>query len=368
MLSKAISKKFFYSALSRASFSTADGNISTPIAQRPGIGKEKNVTVIPGIGIGPEVTGAVQRIFKAAVCPIKFETLNDFSIDNIDKPEMNATLRKNETILLGSISKRSGEKYKDTTRIYKELGLFANLTYAKSLPNVNTRHQNVDICVLRENTEGEYSGVEHEVYPGVVESLKIVTKTASDKIANYAFEFAYVSGRKKVTAVHKANIMKLCDGLFLESCREVAEKYPFIQYEEMIIDNTCMQLVKNPWRFDVMVMPNLYGTIVSNTVAGICGGPGMTCGANIGDKYTIFEQGTRHSGIDIAGKNVANPTALILSSIMMLKHLGLPKFATDIERALDKTYRDGKVRTQDIGGNNSLDQFVDAVIGNLQKS
>jgi len=368
MLSKAISKRFFYSSLPRAHFSSTEGLISTPIAQRPGVGKDRTVTVIPGIGIGPEVTGAVERIFQAAVCPIKFEKLTQFSLDAIDKPEVNAALKKNETILLGSLSKKAGDKYKDTTRIYKELNLFANLTYAKTLPNVNTRHQNVDICVLRENTEGEYSGVEHEVYPGVVESLKIITKAASDRIANYAFEFAYVSGRKKVTAVHKANIMKICDGLFLESCREVAQKYPFIEYEEMIIDNTCMQLVKNPWRFDVMVMPNLYGTIVSNTVAGVCGGPGMTCGANIGDKYTIFEQGTRHSGIDIAGKNIANPTALILSSIMMLKHLGLPKFATNIERALDKTYRDGKVRTPDIGGNNTLDQFVDEVINNLQKS
>jgi len=262
--------------------------------------------------------------------------------------------------------KKFKDKYKDTAKIYRELNLFANVTYAKSLPNVNLRHKEVDIVVIRENTEGEFSGVEHEVYPGVVESLKIITKTASDRIANYAFEFAYVSGRKKVTAVHKANIMKLCDGLFLESCREASKKYPFIEYDEIIIDNCCMQIVKNPWKFDVMVMPNLYGSIVSNTVAGIVGGPGMTCGANIGEKNTIFEQGTRHSGADIAGKNAANPTALILSSIMMLKHLGLPKFATNIEKALNKTYKEGKVRTADVGGTNSTSEFTKGIIQNLQ--
>jgi isocitrate dehydrogenase (NAD+) len=262
--------------------------------------------------------------------------------------------------------KKDEGKYKDTTKIYKELECFANISYGKSFPNVKARHDNVDVVVIRENTEGEYSGVEHEVYPGVVESIKVITKQASDKIANYAFEFAYISGRKKVTAVHKANIMKLCDGLFLESCREAAKKYPFIKYEEMIIDNTCMQIVKNPWKFDVMVMPNLYGTIVSNTIAGIVGGPGMTCGANIGEKFTVFEQGTRHSGYDIAGKDIANPTALILSSIMLLKHEGFPRFAEQIERALVKTYQDG-YRTKDVGGNHSLSQFVDILSNNLAK-
>lgn len=341
--------------------------ICTPIAQRPGIGKERNITLIPGCGIGPELAEVVKKVFQAAKCPIKWDVIPGFTPEDIGNSSCNDLLKKNSTILLGMLSKgrRDEGKYLDTTKIYKELECFANVTYAKSFPNCKARHCDVDVVVIRENTEGEYSGVEHEVYPGVVESIKIITKAASDRIANYAFEFAYISGRKKVTAVHKANIMKLCDGLFLESCREVAKKYPFIQYEEMIIDNTCMQIVKNPWKFDVMVMPNLYGTIVSNTIAGIVGGPGMTCGANVGEKFTVFEQGTRHSGIDIAGKNLANPTALLLSSIMMLKHEGLPIFAEQIELALDKTYQDGKVRTRDIGGNSTLDQFVDEVLKNI---
>lgn len=344
----------------------SQAKITAPVAQKPGSGQTQNVTVIPGTGVGPEITGAVMRILDSAFVPIKWDVVNDFTLDQLEKSGCSSHLKKNDILLLGTLPEKSKERYSDPYRLYKELDTFANLTYIRTLPNVKQRHNNFDIAVIRENTEGEYSGVEHEVYPGVVESIKIITKKASDRIANYAFEFAYVSRRKKVTAVHKANIMKLCDGLFLQSCKEAAKKYPNIEYEEIIIDNCCMQLIKNPSRFDVMVMPNLYGSIVSNTLAGLCGGPGVTSGANIGDKYAIFEQGTRHTGLEVNGKIVGNPTGLLLSAVMMLKHLGLAKFAVDIERALERTYLDGKVRTRDLGGDASVDQFADEIIRNLK--
>jgi len=342
-----------------------DESVKTPIAQRPGISQPRRVTLINGVGIGPEVTRSVQRVFEAAHCPIIWDVMENYTLTSSSCRER---LRQNEAILLGPLPTRQDGKYLDDSEIYKDLGLYANLTYGRTLPGVETKHKKVDIVVLRENTEGEYSGVEHEVYPGVIESIKVITKEASKRIAEYAFEFAYLSGRKKVTAVHKANIMKICDGMFLEATREVAGKYPFIKYEEMIIDNCCMQIVKNPWQFDVMVMPNLYGSIVSNAVAGICGGPGLTCGANIGKNQVIFEQATRHTGADIAGKNLANPIVLFLSFIIMLKYLGLNKFANDIERALDKTYREGKVRIMDVGGTSTTDQFTEEVMRNLEKT
>lgn len=201
----------------------------------------------------------------------------------------------------------------------------------------------MDIAIIRENLEGEYSGVEHEVYPGVYESLKIVTKASSLRIAEYAFEFAFLCGRQKVTAVHKANIMKLADGLFLEACREVAEKYPMVAYEEMIIDNCSMQMVKNPWQFDVMVMPNLYGSIVTHTASGLCGGSGVTAGANIGKEFALFEQGCRSAARGIEGKGVANPSAALYASVNLLRTAGLPRFADVIEKGLLQVYTDGKV-------------------------
>jgi isocitrate dehydrogenase (NAD+) len=362
MFSKYLSRKSFQLfGLSRYQYSAHHGSPTVP---RPGVAESQKVTLIPGVGIGPEVTRSVQDIFEAAHCPITWDVIENFTLSNTTCTQ---SLTKNECILLGPLPYREGAKYINNEEIYKHLDLFANLTYARTLPGADTRHKDVDIAVIKENTEGENSGVEHEVYPGVVESIKVITRDGSKRIAEYAFEFAYLSGRKKITAVHKANIMKICDGMFLEATREVAAKYPFIQYEEMIIDNCCMQMVKNPWQFDVMVMPNLYGSIVSNAVAGICGGPGFTSGANIGVKHVIFEQGTRHPGIDIAGKGVANPTAYILSSVLLLKHLNLHQFATIIESALDKTLKGGKVKTQDFGGNATTQQFTNEIIKNLEK-
>jgi len=365
MISRILKKN--WSVIPKYGFSTSEtGGIKVPIAQRPGIGTTRNVTLVPGYGYGKDLINSVKQIIAAAHCPITWDVIEEFQISKIDDPEYSQKLRKNEVMLLGLLPTKQGDKYVDHFRLYQRLGLFANLVYSKTLPGANTRHKDVDIVVIRENTEGEFSGVEHEVYPGVVESIKVITKEASLRIANYTFEFAYLSGRKKVTAVHKANIMKLCDGLFLEACREVAAQYPFIKYEEMIIDNCCMQVVKNPWQFDVMVMPNLYGSIVGHAVAGICGGAGVTCGANIGEKNVIFEHGARISSDDLVSRDLCNPSALILSSVMMLKHMGLPKFANNIENALEKTFVDG-IRTKDIGGSHSLEQFTEAVVNNLQK-
>jgi len=367
MLSKYLFKKLSFTTKRCATYlspSDPEQDIKTPYAQRPGTGGIRHVTAIPGQGIGPELTDCVQRVFAAVHAPITWDLIPNFDIND---PDCKAKLRKNECILLGMLSEDTKERYMESTKLYKYLDLYANLIHTRTIPNISTRHKNVDIVILRENTEGEYSGIEHEVYPGVIESVKIITKAASLRLAEYAFEFAYLSGRSKVTAVHKANIMKLCDGTFLEATREIAKRYPFIKYEEVIIDNCCMQMVKNPWQFDVMVMPNLYGSIVSNTAAGICGGPGTTPGAAIGRNYVIFEQGTRHTGSDIVGKHWANPTALILSSVIMLKHMGLPKFASDIERALNKVYKEGKVRTRDIGGSSSSDEFTTEIIKKLDE-
>ncbi|CAD8069998.1 unnamed protein product [Paramecium sonneborni] len=331
--------------------------------QKPGEGALKNVTLIPGVGIGPEITNSVRTVFEALHVPIKFDVLDNFNFENDDSKKQ---LRKNECILLGVMTEKN-QKYTDNYKFYKYLDLYSNITFAFSVEGITQRHNNTDIVVIRENTEGEYSGVEHEVYPGVVESIKVTTKQASLRIAEYAFEFAHLSGRKKVTAVHKANIMKLVDGLFLQACREVAQRYSFIKYEEMIIDNCCMQLVKNPTQFDVMVMPNLYGSIVQNVVAGITGGVGMAAGASIGGDHALFSQGCRHTGRDIAGKNVVNPSAMLVSSTLLLRHLGLPNFADQICRSVQHTIQDKKIKTKDIGGNATTDQFTNEVIKSLGK-
>lgn len=226
---------------------------------RPGDSKGKKVTLIRGAGIGPEITSSVEEVFSALSVPVEFERLRNFECISEEQFEQ---LKKNEHVFMGPVKKT--ENYNtNQTKMYKHLGLFAQVVPIVSIPGVQgVRHTGVNTVIIRENTEGEYSGIEHEVYPGVIESIKVITKESSLKTAEYAFEFAFLSGRKKVTAVHKANIMKICDGMFLEACREVAAKYPSIKYEEMIVDNTSMQLVKTPQQFDVMVMPNLYGTII----------------------------------------------------------------------------------------------------------
>jgi isocitrate dehydrogenase (NAD+) len=246
----------------------------------------------------------------------------------------------------------------------KTLDLYANLRPVKNLPGVKSRFENVDIVLVRENTEDLYSGLEHEVVPGVVESLKIITERASTRIARFAFEYAKRSGRKKIHAIHKANIMKLSDGLFLKSLRAVAERYKDVEYKEMIVDNACMQMVLDPGQFDMLLLPNLYGDVMSDLAAGLVGGLGVVPGGNIGDECAMFEA-VHGTAPDIAGKGLANPTALLMSGIMMLDHLNERPAARRIEAALHKVYRDGKHATRDLGGTATTQEFTDAVISAL---
>ena len=221
--------------------------------------------------------------------------------------------------------------------IRRSLSLYANIVHSINIPGIASRHSGVDIVIIRENTEGEYSGMEHEVAPGVTESLKVMTRDATRRIAAYAFEYAHMNNRAKVTAVHKANIMKKADGIFLESCADVAKAWPHIQYEEVIVDNCMMQLVSKPQQFDVMVTPNFYGSLVSNAVAGLMGGPGVAPGVSLGAQGALFEQGARHVGMDIRGKDVANPTSILFASVMLLRYLKMPNFADRMEAAVFAT-------------------------------
>ncbi|VVA99374.1 unnamed protein product [Arabis nemorensis] len=336
---------------------------------RPGDGKPRPVTLIPGDGIGPLVTKAVEQVMEAMHAPVYFEPF-DVHGDMKSLPEgLLESIKKNKVCLKGGLKTPVGGGVSSlNVNLRKELDLFASLVNCFNLPGLPTRHENVDIVVIRENTEGEYAGLEHEVVPGVVESLKVITKFCSERIAKYAFEYAYLNNRKKVTAVHKANIMKLADGLFLESCQEVAKKYPSIAYNEMIVDNCCMQLVARPEQFDVMVTPNLYGNLIANTAAGIAGGTGVMPGGNVGAEHAVFEQGASAGNVGKATaeeqKN-ANPVALLLSSAMMLRHLQFPSFADRLETAVKRVISEGKCRTEDLGGKSTTQEVVDAVIANL---
>ncbi|KAI9141716.1 isocitrate dehydrogenase, NAD-dependent [Paraphysoderma sedebokerense] len=329
------------------------------------------VTLLPGDGIGSEITSSVKTIFKAANAPIEWEQYN-VSGEKIDDGLLKASvdsLRRNKVGLKGifftPISRFGRSSFNVSMR--KDLDIFASVSLVRNLEGYPSRHKNVDFAIIRENTEGEYSGLEHSSYPGVVESLKVVTRAKTERIAKFAFDFAVKNGRKKVTCVHKANIMKLGDGLFLNTCREVAKDYESvgIKFDDMIVDNAAMQLVSKPQQFDVLVMGNLYGNIVSNVGAALVGGPGIVPGANIGREYAVFEPGCRHVGKDIQGRNIANPSAMILSSILLLRHLHLDDVANRISNALFKTIRDGSAKTTDMGGNSTTTDFTLAVISNL---
>jgi isocitrate dehydrogenase (NAD+) len=246
----------------------------------------------------------------------------------------------------------------------KTLDLYANLRPVRNLPGVKSHFENVDLVLVRENTEDLYSGLEHEVVPGVVESLKIITEKASTRIARFAFQYAKLHGRKKIHAIHKANIMKLSDGLFLKSVRTVAAQFPEIQYKELIVDNACMQMVMDPLQFDLLLLPNLYGDVMSDLAAGLVGGLGVVPSANIGDECAMFEA-VHGTAPDIAGKGLANPTALLMSSVLMLDHLGNRPAAKRIEDALERVYREAKHTTRDVGGKAGTNEFADAVIAAL---
>src|SRR6202049_1263476 len=325
------------------------------------------VTLIPGAGIGPEVASAVRRILAATGVKIEWEELEGRTDKSTEKGQLVSqsaveSVRRNHVALKGPMATAiAGGAPSVNVALRKTLDLYANLRPVKNLPGVKSRFEGVDVVLVRENTEDLYSGLEHEVVPGVVESLKIITEKASTRIAKFAFTYARKNGRKKIHAIHKANIMKLSDGLFLRCCRTVAKDYPEITYGEHIVDNTCMQLVMNPYQYDMLVMENLYGDIISDLCAAFVGGLGFVPSANLGENCAIFE--TVHgSAPDIAGKNLANPTALLRSALLMLRHLGEHAASTQIRNALENVYRHKDKLTRDIGGKAGTSQFADAVI------
>lgn len=325
------------------------------------------ITLIPGDGIGPEVASNVVRILEAAGLEVTWEThyagaqaLEKFGTTLPD--ELLASITRNKVALKGPITTPVGKGFASVNvGLRKTLDLYANLRPVRALPNVPCRYPELDLVIVRENTESLYAGLEHVVVPGVVESIKIITEKASTRIAKFAFEYAVREGRKRITAAHKANIMKLSDGLFLECFRNVAKDYPAIAADDRIIDNACMQLVMRPEQFDVMLLENLYGDIVSDLCAGLVGGLGLVPAANIGERGAVFEA-VHGSAPDIAGQGIANPTALLQSGILMLRYLGEREAADKVETSMLKVFEEGKVRTRDIGGTARTAEFADAII------
>lgn len=331
-----------------------------------------SVTLIPGDGIGPEVAEAVVRVLEATGVPIAWDRVElnkDLIIEaggGIPKPVLDS-LRRTMVGLKGPVTTPVGGGFRSlNVALRKEFNLFANVRPVRSFHGLKSRYQDVpiDLVIFRENTEDLYSGLENEVVSGVITSIKVITEMASTRIAKYAFQFARKVGRKKITAIHKANIMKLGDGLFLRCCREVAGQHPDIGYNELIVDNASMQLVMRPETFDVLLMPNLYGDIISDLAAGLVGGLGIVPGANMGDEHALFEA-VHGSAPDIAGKGIANPTALLQSAVLMLLHLGEEAAAKRIQSAIEAVYADARHLTHDLGGTATMNEFTDAVIEKL---
>ena len=329
------------------------------------------VTLIPGDGIGPELAEATRRVLDATGIEFEWEVAEagEAMIAAHGTPLPDSVLesiRRNKVAIKGPITTPVGEGFRSVNVTLRQaLGLYANLRPARSMKGVVTRFDDIDLIIVRENTEDLYAGIEHRVGKDAAESIKIITREASERIARFAFEYAVANGRRKVTAVHKANIMKLSDGLFLESARTVAADYEGrIEFEDRIVDNMCMQLVQKPELYDVLVLPNLYGDIVSDLAAGLVGGLGVAPGANIGTEAAVFEA-VHGSAPKYAGLNKANPTALILSGALMLRHLGHPDAATRLEEALRAVVAEGRSVTYDLGGNAGTSQFADAIIERL---
>src|ERR1044072_3416645 len=329
------------------------------------------ITLIPGDGIGPEVASNVVRIIEASGVEVQWETyyagaqaLEKFG--STLPEELLESIKRNKVALKGPITTPVGKGFTSVNvGLRKTLDVYANLRPVRALPNVPSRYPELDLVVVRENTEDLYSGIEHVVVPGVVESITVITEKAATRIARFAFEFARREGRKKVTAVHKANIMKLSDGLFLECFRNVARDYPEIEADDKIVDNACMQLVMRPEQFDIMLLENLYGDIVSDLCAGLVGGLGLVPGANIGELGAVFEA-VHASAPDIAGQGIANPTALLQSGILMLRPLGERDAAERIEKGMLTVYTDGQVRTRGVGGTSRTGELARAVIQAMQ--
>ncbi|HEX9264665.1 MAG TPA: isocitrate dehydrogenase (NAD(+)) [Candidatus Binatia bacterium] len=330
------------------------------------------ITLIPGDGIGPEVTKPTLAIVKAAGVTVDWEThlagAEALKKHGTTIPKLLLdSFERNRIALKGPVTTPVGEGFASVNvELRQTFNLYANLRPIKNLPGVKARYQSIDLIVVRENTEGLYSGIEHEVIPGVVESLKIMTERACTKISKFAFDYARRNGRKKIAAVHKANIMKLSDGLFLDCARKVSKGYKSIGFGDVIVDNACMQLVINPWQFDVLLMENLYGDILSDLAAGLVGGLGVVPGANLGDRHALFE--TVHgSAPDIKGKNIANPAAMILAAAMMLRHISEKAAADRISLALERVLTRGEVMTADLGGSASTKKFGEAIIREIER-
>jgi isocitrate dehydrogenase (NAD+) len=333
----------------------------------------QTITLIPGDGIGPEVTASVVRIFKVANVDVDWERhdagVRAFKLYNQSLPvPLLDSIRRNKVALKGPVTTPIAEGFTSVNvGLRKALDLYANLRPVRNLPGVQSRFSGVDLVIVRENTEDLYAGLEHQIIPGVVESLKIITEKASTRISEFAFAHARANGRKRVTAIHKANIMKLSDGLFLESTRKVSREHTDLTYDERIVDAACMQLVMHPEKFDVLLLPNLYGDIVSDLCAGLVGGLGVVPGANIGTDTAVFEA-VHGSAPDIADKNLANPTALLLSALMMLDYIGQRERGERIRGALTRVLTAGAVRTHDLGGNASTTDFTDAICRELESA
>jgi len=330
------------------------------------------VTLIPGDGIGPELAEATRRVLDAS--GVKFdwhvEEAGDAVLAREGTPlpqRVLDSILKNRIAIKGPITTPVGEGFRSVNvSLRQTLGLYANLRPVRSIPGLKTRYENVDLVIVRENTEDLYAGIEHKVGPDAAESIKIITRAASERIARFAFEYAVANNRRKVTAVHKANIMKLSDGLFLESCRTIAAEYDGkIEFEDRIVDNMCMQLVQKPELYDVLVLPNLYGDIVSDLAAGLVGGLGVAPGANIGTEAAVFEA-VHGSAPKYAGLNKANPTALMLSGVLLLRHIGEQAAAERVEAAIRAVLAEGRTVTYDLGGSAGTSDYADAIVERLQ--
>jgi isocitrate dehydrogenase (NAD+) len=330
------------------------------------------ITLIPGDGIGPEVTKPTLEIIKAAGVKVEWET-HLAGAEALKKhgttipKQLMDSFEKNKVALKGPVTTPVGEGFASVNvELRQTFDLYANLRPIKNLPGVKARYRDVDLIVVRENTEGLYSGIEHEVVPGVMESLKIITEKASTRIAKFAFDYAQAHGRKKVTAIHKANIMKLTDGLFLQCAKTMAGRYRKIGFSDLIVDNACLQLVLDPTRLDVLLLENLYGDIVSDLAAGLVGGLGVVAGANLGDDHALFES-VHGSAPDIKGKNTANPTAIIEAAVMMLEHISEKTAARRIHDSLETVLMKGEVLTPDLGGSGTTTKFAAAIIKEIER-
>merc|ERR1719297_554569 len=331
----------------------------------------RTVTLIPGDGIGPEIAASVQKIFSAAEVPIDWEPVDVTPVRYPDgtmgiPKEVIDSVNRNKVGLKSPLMTPVGKGFRSLNlALRKTFNLYANVRPCRSIEGYQTLYDNVDVVTIRENTEGEYSGIEHEIVDGVVQSIKLITENASRRVADYAFKYAEENGRHKVTAVHKANIMRMSDGLFLKCCREAAEEHPGIKFEERYLDTVCLNMVQDPSQYDVLVMPNLYGDILSDLCAGLIGGLGLTPSGNIGTDGAIFEA-VHGTAPDIAGRDLANPTALLLSSVMMLRYMDLHQHANKIEAACFQVIKEGEVITGDLGGKAKCSEFTSEIIRKIE--